>query len=121
MKRELRQKVKSRRVFKDRLSTVIISIITVAMIVTLVMLVWHRSNTPASTADYEGTVVDRWADYAETQYGSKPRLALVVESVDGKRFTVRVEPTVYESARVGMRIRSKSGQVILVESNPAGK
>ena len=121
MKKELRQKVRSGRVFQDRVSSIIIGVIVVAMIAKIVILVRQSSTTPASTGDYEGIIVDRWADYAETSYGSKPRLALVIELADGKRRTVGVEPTVYESARVGMRIRSKSGQVVLIESNPAGK
>ena len=79
------------------------------------LLVYQRSTAPARTGDYDGTIVDRWADYAESSRGSRPRLALVVES-DGKRFTVGVEPAVYESARIGMRIKSRSGQIVLIDS-----
>lgn len=85
------------------------------MLVTVVVLVWQRSTKPVSTDDYEGTIVERWADYAETQEGSRPRMRLLVESQDGKRFTVGVDSNVYESAKVGMRIRSRSGQIVLIE------
>ena len=70
-----------------------------------------------ASSDYEGKVVDRWADYANTQQGARPFFRLVVESDEGKRFTVRVDPNVYESARVGMRIKSRSGQVVLIDTD----
>lgn len=71
----------------------------------------------ANNSDYEGKIVDRWADYSNSQQGGSPFFRLLVESNEGKRFTVRVEPTVYESARVGMRIKSRSGQVVLIDSD----
>ena len=86
----------------------------VATIATVMVVVWHRSTVPVDT-DYEGTIVDRWADYTESDQGSRPRLALVVESRDHKRLTVRVDPNVYESGRVGMRIKSKGCQIVLIE------
>jgi hypothetical protein len=42
-------------------------------------------------------------------------LRLLVESQDHKRFTVKVDPNVYESAKVGMRIKSRAGQIVLIE------
>jgi hypothetical protein len=67
--------------------------------------------------------VDRWADDSGAAESYRPNLALLIESDDGKRFTVKVDPNVYESARVGMRRRSKSGQIVLIESQrePGGK
>ena len=91
------------------------SAILVAMVGALAFL-WHSSTQPREIADFEGTIVDRWADYAESSEGARPRLALVVESEGGKRFTVGVEPGVYESARVGMRIKRRSGQIVLIEA-----
>lgn len=75
-----------------------------------------------ANSDYEGKIVDRWADYGNTTQGSRPFFRLVVESDEGKRFTVSVDPNVYESARVGMRIKSRSGQVVLIDKdqNPTG-
>jgi hypothetical protein len=75
-----------------------------------------------TNSDYEGKIVDRWADYSSTTQGARPFFRLVVESDDGKRFTVSVDPNVYESAKVGMRVRSRAGQVVLIDTdrNPAG-
>ena len=83
----------------------------------LVLFVWQKMSTPTGAGDYEGAIVDRWADNAGAAQGYQPVLRLLVESQDGKRFAVKVDPNVYESARVGMRIRSRSGQVVLVESS----
>jgi len=77
---------------------------------------WQKTKTPIGTGDYEGTIVDRWADYRESDQGAQPRLRLVIESQDGQRFTVKVDPNTYESARVGMRIKSRSGQIALIDS-----
>jgi hypothetical protein len=66
--------------------------------------------------DYEGIIVDRWGYYNESQEGTRPRLRLVVETDDGKRLIVKVDPSVYESAKVGMRIKSRSGQVVLIDA-----
>lgn len=71
----------------------------------------------AINSDYEGKIVDRWADYSDSEQGSRPFFRLLVESNDGKRFTVRVDPSVYESAKVGMRIKSRSGQVVLIDTD----
>jgi hypothetical protein len=86
------------------------------MLFALLLFAWYRTTQRVDTGDYEGRIVDRWADYVETDQGSRPRLRLVVEAQDGKRFTVKVEPNVYESARVGMRIKSRAGQIVLIDS-----
>lgn len=78
---------------------------------------YYIYNRKTGPRDYEGKIVDRWADYAETDEGSRPFFRLRIESDEGKRFSVRVDPNVYESARVGMRIRSRGGQIVLIESN----
>jgi hypothetical protein len=91
-------------------------VVVVLMITTLAVLVWQKSTTPLQTSDYEGTIVDRWADYAESQEGSRPRFTLLVEVAGGKRTAIRVDPSVYESAKVGMRIKNKNGQIVLIET-----
>ena len=101
--------------FRDRIKAIVLGLVVVAFFSTLILLIWQRSTKPM-VGDYEGTIVDRWADYSESSEGSQPRLVLIVESTDGKRFTVKVDPNIYQSARVGMRIRSRSGQVVLIES-----
>lgn len=116
MKKAQLQRSAGQRLFGAKSSTIVISFLVVAMAATLALLVWQKSTRPLDKGDYEGTIVDRWADYAESDQGSHPRLALVVESQDGKRFTVKVDPNVYESAKVGMRIRSRAGQIVLIDS-----
>lgn len=86
-----------------------------AFLVSILFLAWKQANQQSKT-DFEGTVIDRYADYSETQQGSRPRMQLLIESEDHKRFTVKVEPGVYESAKIGMRIKSESGKIELVDS-----
>ena len=86
-----------------------------AFFIGMLFLAWQHSNQKIRT-DFDGTVVDRWADYSETQEGSRPRFRLLVESEDGERFPVKVDVSVYESARVGMRIKSRNGQLMLIDT-----
>ena len=109
---QLRKKA-DQRVEPGKWATVLVGVLVAVVLCALFVLVYPSRIAPT---DYEGTIVDRWADYAESEQGSHPRLRLVVESQDGKRITVKVDPNVYESARVGMRIKSRSGQVVLIES-----
>jgi hypothetical protein len=83
------------------------------------LLFFYVWGSRVANSDYEGKIVDRWADYSNNEQGGRPFFRLVVESDGGKRFTVRVEPAVYESARVGMRIKSRSGQVVLIDTDSA--
>ena len=106
----------NRRLFDAKLSTAVLSILIVAMLTTLVALVWQKSTQPVDTKDYDGRIVDRWADYAESDQGSRPRFRVLLESRDGKRFTVAVDANVYESAKVGMQIKSRAGQIVLIDS-----
>jgi len=119
MKKAQRQRNAARRVFPGNFSTVVLAVLVTAMLAALVVLVWQKSTKPKQTDDYEGTIVDRWADYAESTEGSQARLRLVVETQDGKRITIKVDPNVYESARVCMRIRSRAGQIVLIDSERA--
>ena len=104
------------RLSEGKLFRIVIGFLLIAGFFTLALLMWEKSTTPSQIIDYEGTIVERWADYAETDQGSRPHLALLVESRDGKRITVKVDPNVYESARVGMRIKSQAGQIVLIDS-----
>src|SRR5437016_2968700 len=113
----------NRRWLVAKLSTVVLSILIVAMLATLVALVWQKSTQPVNTKDYEGRIIDRWADFAESEQGSRPRFHVLVESQDGKRFPVAVDANVYESAKVGVQIKSRAGQIVLIDSekSPSGK
>ncbi|MGI8835237.1 MAG: hypothetical protein ACR2H4_01195 [Pyrinomonadaceae bacterium] len=105
----------ARRVLKEKLGTVLLSALVLAMAATLILVVWQKSTQRVNT-DYEGKIEDRWGDYSESDEGSRPRLRLAVETEDGKRFIVKVDPNVYESAKVGMRIKSSSGRVVLIDT-----
>lgn len=100
--------------FSERLSMGILAVVLIAMAGTLIVLVWQRSTQPVLT-DYEGTIVDRWAKYAESEQGSRPRFFLVVDDAQGRRFTVSVDPDTYESAKVGMRLKRESGKIVLID------
>lgn len=90
----------------------------VAVIVAIFLFAWQMSDQRVPT-DYEGRIVDRWAYHTQSEQGSRPQLRLMVESSDGKRFPVDVDTRVYDSAKVGMRIKSTAGKVVLMDSEPA--
>jgi hypothetical protein len=115
MKRAQLEKNADWRLFRGKLSTIFLAAFVLAMLAIMVLLVWQKSTQRLDTGDYDGTIVDRWADYSESVIGSRPRFNLLIESPDGKRFKVRIEANVYESAKVGMRIKSRSGQIVLIE------
>lgn len=91
---------------------VITAVVIIGLLCLLFFYVWGGR---ATSSNYEGKIVDRWADYTQSTQGSQPYFRLLVESKDGKRFTVRVDSNTYESAKVGMRIKSKDGQVVLID------
>ncbi|HEX7723066.1 MAG TPA: hypothetical protein VF397_12965 [Pyrinomonadaceae bacterium] len=91
----------------------ITAVVVVGLLCLLFFYIWGGR---ATSSNYEGKIIDRWADYTQSTQGSQPYFRLLVESNDGKRFTVRVDSNIYESARVGMRIKSKDGQVVLIDS-----
>ena len=99
---------------QSRWATVGAGLLIIGLLAVFMVFIWGGK---VANSDFDGAIVERWADYGETQEGSRPRLRLVVESADGKRFTVNVDPAVYESARVGMRIKSRSGQIVLVDGD----
>jgi hypothetical protein len=102
--------------FKKKATKVFVFSLLAVFIVLVFFIAWRNWTNPARRGEYEGRIVDRWADQAPSTEVSHPHFHLVIESADGKRFTVNVDPTVYESARVGMRIRSRNGQVVLIDS-----
>jgi hypothetical protein len=81
----------------------------------LCLIFYYLWGGRATSSDYEGKIVDRWADYSQSTQNSRAYFRLVIETGDGKRVTVKVDENVYQSARVGMRIKSRDGQVVLIE------
>ncbi|HSS21446.1 MAG TPA: hypothetical protein VLL54_15330 [Pyrinomonadaceae bacterium] len=121
MKKKQLQKNAVWRALQGTLSKLFVAAVLVFLLAALVLLAWQKSQT-SIVGDYEGVIVERWADYSESAQGSHPYFRLQIEADGGKRTTVKVDPTVYESARIGMRIRSRSGQVVLTEPRqPVGK
>jgi len=116
MKNDELDRKAAKRLFRGKLLTVVGCALALAALVTLVLLVWQKGNQQADTSDFDGTVVDRLADYTESLQGSLPRFRLSVEADDGKRFIVKVDPSVYESAKVGMRIKRRAGQIVLIDT-----
>lgn len=68
--------------------------------------------------EYQGRIVDRWAQYSESEQGSTPQFKLLVEGDDRNRFTVSVSPEIYERSKVGMRVKKNrnSGIVLTPEA-----
>ncbi len=65
--------------------------------------------------EYQGRIVDRWAQYSESEQGSTPQFRLLVEGDDQKRFIVSVAPEIYERSKVGMQVKkSKDGGIVLL-------
>ena len=95
------------------------------VLATLVGVFWlsytvRPGNHPA---EYEGVVVDKWAGYQETDDGSVPYFRLLVELTNGQKLTIRVEPDLYNQAKVGLMIRksSKGLEIIPAAANRAGQ
>lgn len=118
MKKAGLRKRAEQRLLKEKLLAVIAGAFVVVMVGWLVLLVWQKGNQRVDTSDFDGKIVDRWAGYAESDTrGSQPYFRLNIEGDNGKRFTLRVDPGVYESARVGMRIKRRSGQLVLIDTS----
>jgi hypothetical protein len=107
--------------FKEKTTRIVLLSLLSFVFLAILVVAWQKWTKPAPPADYEGRIVDRWADNSGAAENYQPHLYLVIEAND-KRVTVEVEPTVYESARVGMRIKSRSGQAVLIDSDqgPSG-
>jgi hypothetical protein len=116
VKKSRRTKKAEKPLLREKLSTILVGALVLAMLATGVLLVWQKSTQRVMTGDYDGRIVDRWGDYSESEQGSRPRFRLLVESEDGERFPVKVDVSVYESARVGMRIKNTNGQIVLIDT-----
>ena len=90
-------------------------IIVLAILVGVFWLSYSVSpgNHPA---EYEAVVVDKWANYSETDEGSAPYFRLLVELTNGQKLTIRVGPDLYTEAKVGSKIRKSSRGLELVKA-----
>jgi hypothetical protein len=117
MKKDQLNKEAEKRLLREKLFTLIGGVLVLAALGMLVLLVWQKGSQQVDTSDFDGRIVDRWAGYSESQTrGSQPYFRLSVAGDDGKQFTVKVDSSVYESAKVGMRIKRRAGQIVLIET-----
>ena len=88
------------------------------MLAILVGVFWlSYSVSPGNhPAEYEAVVVDKWANYSETDEGSVPYFRLLLELTNGQKLTVRVGPDLYNEAKVGSKIRKSSRGLELVKA-----
>jgi len=73
-----------------------------------------QSPVESLPKEFEGRIVDKWAGHYESAEGSRTYYRLVVEVEGQTRYTVPVNPDVYQQAQVGMRLkRSEKGLEVI--------
>ena len=74
----------------------------------------YHSPVESLPKEFEGRIVDKWAGHNESDEGSRTYYRLVVEVEGQTRYTVPVNPDIYQQAQVGMRLRrSQKGLEVL--------
>jgi hypothetical protein len=96
----------------------IILILALVIIFVALLAGFCKGHFQVERTNYEGTIVDRWAGYSESEAGSKPYYRLRIRDEGGQEFTVRVDNDTYMRSRVGMWIR-KDGAKIIVQPEPS--
>lgn len=81
------------------------------------MLAWNRCSKPTLT-DYEGVIVDRWAEFSNSEQGSHPYFKLLVERDTQERITVNVDAETYRKSEIGMKVISRKGKIELRSPQP---
>jgi len=114
-RREQHERGGIRAIGEWKYTTLLLSVVVGTMFVLLVVLVW-RVPRQKPIGDFDGVIVDRWAGYNESDYGSKPYFRLLVEIENSKRITIGVEPDLYHRSKVGMGVKNRNGRVELVEA-----
>ena len=79
----------------------------------------YHSPVESLPKEFEGRIVDKWAGHYESQDGSRTYYRLVVEVEGQTRYTVPVNPDIYQQAQVGMRLR-RSEKGLEVIRAPSG-
>lgn len=128
------RRIKSEQLLDDDLSdvsvwrpkTVLWLILILAALALLFWFVYRVWAPPRGVyrAQFEGRIVDKWADYSETDQGSVPQFRLLVEGVDRNRFVVSVSPDIYERSKVGMKVRRTARgniELMIDESQPQSR
>lgn len=88
-----------------------------ALLISIFLLAWQKSHQPVQI-DYEGTIVERWANFYESETGSHVYYKLLVEDNSGKRVAVNLDYETYTRAQIGMHIR-RSTKGIELSGKPA--
>lgn len=78
-----------------------------------------QSRVESLPKEFEGRIVDKWAGTSESQEGSFPYYRVVVEVEGQTRYTVPVNPDIYQQAQVGTRLR-RSEKGLEVIRAPSG-
>ncbi|HXD30676.1 MAG TPA: hypothetical protein VN643_06155 [Pyrinomonadaceae bacterium] len=79
--------------------------LVLALVVIALAVSCHREATVPVVDTYQGIVVDKWAVYSHSYYGSFPYYRLLVKKQSGERIRVPVSYEDYQKARVGMWVR----------------
>ncbi len=83
----------------------IVGVAGIILLLGLLAFVFYKGKLESQREDYEGTIVEKWASYSNTEEGSFPYYRLLVEADDGRRFPVLVEYEIYQRAETGSRIK----------------
>ena len=78
----------------------------------------QHTSTGLYRMDYEGRIVDKSKTVTESETGSGVKQLLRVRAKNGEEFSVRVNESLYERARVGMWIKSSGSGAELTPDEP---
>ena len=99
-------------------SHVLVAVWGVVILAGFIGILWlsYRVQRNMHPAEYEGVVVEKWADYQETEQGSRPYFRLMLELENGQQLTIGVQRDLFNQARVGSRIRKTSEGIQLMHA-----
>ena len=90
-----------------------------AILVCITAVLWsvyffRSTKTGPFRQEYEGQIVEKWADYSHSEQGSQPYFRLMVKGRDSRQFSVSVSSEIYDRAKVGMFVRKTDAGVELI-------
>jgi hypothetical protein len=94
-----------------------------AILVCITAVLWsvyffRSTKTGPFRQEYEGQIVEKWADYSHSEQGSQPYFRLMVKGRDSQQFSVSVSSEIYDRAKVGMFVRKTDAGVELIANEP---
>ncbi|HEY6243398.1 MAG TPA: hypothetical protein VIX17_05605 [Pyrinomonadaceae bacterium] len=80
---------------------------------------FRSAKTGPFRTEYEGRIIDKWANHTQSEQGAQPYFRLVINGNDNQRFTVAVSSEIYDRAKVGMSVRKTDAGIEFItdESN----